>query len=137
ESKPAEKNFPYPALRQERAAARCGRGPFDNSILPRSARGGSAHRFVVLSPAAVGGSEPAERLVIDKPPLRGILAADRALRVLADLQNSHIVVIRQRVKINHPADKRMARAEQELDRLERLDRSDKARKRAQHPGFST
>src|SRR5271154_2492539 len=65
----------------------------------------------------VGGREPAEGLIIDEFGLGRMLAADRAIGVAPNLQDSP-VVLRQRVEVDHPSDQRFARANQKLDRFE-------------------
>src|SRR6202050_793622 len=88
----------------------------------------------VLSRIAVAarGSESAKRFVVDECGLSRMLAADRAFRILFDFEDPYVVAARERIEINHPADQRLARAEQKLDRLERFYRSDKAWQRAEH-----
>src|SRR5277367_5436553 len=56
-------------------------------------------------------AETAERFVVDKLGLRRMLAADGALRVFADFQNAHVVLVRQRVEVDHLADQRSSRAD--------------------------
>src|SRR5882757_8121454 len=81
---------------------------------------------------AAGCAHAAECFVIDKRSLGWMLAADRALRIFADLQNAHVVLVRQGVEVNHLAYQRSSRTDDQFYRLERLDRSDESRHRAQH-----
>src|SRR5215469_10793312 len=69
-------------------------------------RAASSMRRLLGVSSAVGrrGGQTAERLVVDQPLLRRMLAADRALRILADLQDTHVVLVRQRVEVDHLAD---------------------------------
>src|SRR5713226_1857250 len=64
-----------------------------------------------------------------------MLTANRAVGVAPDLEHPHIVR-RERVEVNHPADERLAGAEQQLDGLEGLDRSDHPRQRSKHARLS-
>src|SRR5260370_29867389 len=64
-----------------------------------------------------------------------MLTANRAVGVAPDLEHPHIVG-RERVEVNHPADERLAGAEQQLDSLEALDRSDHPRQRSKHARLS-
>src|SRR3984885_1997105 len=61
-----------------------------------------------------------------------MLAADGAFRVFADFQNAHVVLVRQRVEVDHLADQRSACPDYQLDRLERSDRSDETWNRAEY-----
>src|SRR5262245_21469279 len=96
------------------------------------AGGGCAYRAMGLRTGAVGGGKSAECLVVDESLLGRMLTAYRAVWIFANLQNSHVVAVGQRVEIHNLADQRMARVEQHLDRFQRLDRSDQSRQRAQH-----
>ena len=75
----------------------------------------------------------AERLVVDQPGLERdlrVLAADRALGVLADLDRA--VLHLQGVVDHQPADQRVADAGDQLDRLGDLDRADRRAQHAEH-----
>src|SRR5258705_2654697 len=91
--------------------------------------------WFLMRSAVAGCAHAAECFVIDKRGLGRMLAADRALRIFADLQNAHVVLVRHGVEVNHLAYQRSSRTDDQLDRLERLDRSNQARNRAEHASF--
>src|SRR5260370_37499748 len=64
-----------------------------------------------------------------------MLTANRAVGITPDLEHPHVVG-RERVEVNHPADERLAGAEQQLDGLEGLGRSDHPRQRSKHARLS-
>src|SRR5439155_1343890 len=68
--------------------------------------------------------EPAELLVVDELPDRGVLAAHRTCRILAELELAELHG--QRVEHEQAADQRVADAEQQLDRLDALDDADQS-----------
>src|SRR5271156_5089639 len=89
-------------------------------MLPRRRRRARMRRFGMRR-SIRGRAETAESFVVDQPGLRGMFAADGAFRVFADFQDAHVVLVRQRVEVNHLADQRNSRADYQLDRLARLD----------------
>jgi len=75
-------------------------------------------RAVIVEPCAASGpprDRAAERLVVDQLGDRGVLPADRALRVLADLDGA--VAHLQGVVDHQPADQRLADPGDDLDGL--------------------
>ena len=76
------------------------------------------------------GDRAAERVVVDQPGDGRVLAAERAVRVLADLQ---LAVLHLEGVVDHqPADQRVADAGEQLDRLVDLDRADAGAEHAEH-----
>jgi hypothetical protein len=74
--------------------------------------------------------DAAEGLVVDEPGDGRVLAAQRALRVLADADLAVLHV--ERVVDHERADERLADAGEQLDRLGRLDRADRGAQDAEH-----
>ena len=72
----------------------------------------------------------AEALVVDQVGHRRVIAAYHAVRIAAQLQNAH--VHGHRVELDHAADERLARAENQLDRFECLHAANQARQHAEH-----
>ena len=75
----------------------------------------------------------AEFVVVDQLVNGAILAAHRAIRILAQLQFAELHA--QRVEQQQTADEAVARAENQLDRFHRLDRADDSRQHAKHAAF--
>ena len=76
------------------------------------------------------GRDAAELLVVDELGDGGVVAADRALGILAQLEFAEAHV--ERVDEQQAADERLALAEDELDDLSGLNDADQAGKNAQH-----
>ncbi len=76
------------------------------------------------------GRDAAELLIVDQLRHRGMLAANRALGILAQLQlpEAHV----ERIHQQQAPDERLAFAENELDGLRRLDDADQAGQNSQH-----
>ena len=73
-------------------------------------------------------------LVVDEFLDRGVIAADRALGILAQLQFAEAHA--ERIDQQQAADERVAFAQNELDDLSGLDDADQAGQNAQHAAFS-
>src|SRR5205085_7404645 len=81
------------------------------------------------------GDAAAEALVVDEVGHRGMLAADDAVRIAPELQ--HANVHRHGVEVEHAADERLTRAENQLDRLERLHAAYQPGENSEHAGLGT
>ncbi len=77
--------------------------------------------------------QPAEGLVVDQTGDGRALAAQRARRILAQLQlaEAHL----ERIEQQQPADQALADAEQQLEGLDALDHADHARQHSQDPAL--
>src|ERR1044072_7991296 len=75
----------------------------------------------------------AKLFVIDQFLDRRLLAADRTLRILPQLELAELH--RPRIKQQQTIDQQILRAENDLDRLVRLNRADNARQHAEHATF--
>src|SRR5207302_1832929 len=77
----------------------------------------------------------AKSFVVDRRSDAGPLAANRAVRVAAQIEFAEFHF--QRVEMDHAADQGLADAKKKLERLDRLDRSDNSRQHTKNAGFRT
>src|SRR5215213_268946 len=91
-------------------------------------------RHAVLLFGRIGLRDAAELLVVDELRNRRVLAADRAVQILAELHLAEAHA--QSIIEEEPSDERLADPEYELDSLRGLDGPDGAGKDAEHPTLS-
>src|SRR6266446_6646609 len=81
----------------------------------------------------LGRGAVAEQLVINWRRNARSLAADRALRIAADIKFAKLYL--ERIEMEQPPDQRLADIEDELERFISLQRADDPRQHAEHPCF--
>src|SRR4029077_7748676 len=81
------------------------------------------------------GADAAERLVVDQLRHGRMRAADRAIRILLQLELPKLQL--QGVEQDQASEGGLTRSQDELDRPHRLDRADDAREDAEHAAFGT
>src|SRR3954452_7201843 len=96
-------------------------------------RSGEGTRTSTISASGGGHWPAAERLVVDELADGRVVAAERALRIAADLDLAELH--RQGIVQKQAIHQRLAQPQNQLDRLGRLDHADHAWQRPQHTGL--